>query len=69
MAKAPTGNFGTVTVMRSWAGVSVSGATALVLETKEQGPIAFEIDRQGIALIRKALVDAERILAQPKERN
>jgi hypothetical protein len=55
----------TVTVMRSKAVARADGRVAIVLDTKERGPIAFEVNLQNIAMLRGELALAETILRQP----
>jgi hypothetical protein len=45
----------TLTVVQSWGAIRPGGAQALVLETKEQGTIAFAVSPDVVAGIRKAL--------------
>lgn len=52
----------TVTVVGSNAVARADGRAAIVLETKERGPIAFEVSLQSIAVLRPGLAAAETIL-------
>jgi hypothetical protein len=52
----------TVTVLSSQAGQIATGSTALVLQTRESGPIAFAVDAKAIADIRAALAKCEAAL-------
>lgn len=60
------GEFTTVTVLASWAAARPDGTTALVLNTKEAGPIAFSVDRKAIAALRRDLAACEQLLSQPR---
>lgn len=64
MDKRIDGEFRTVTVIRSWPAGTASGATALVLDTRELGPIAFEIDLKAIEVLQRQLSDCARILSR-----
>lgn len=57
-----TGNYKSVTILRSWPAATASGATALVLETQESGTIAFVVTLATIPILRDALAQAERLL-------
>ena len=59
------GAFQTVTVRQSWTSQTASGATALVLDTQEAGPIAFVVTLETIPLIRRELAVAETALRRP----
>lgn len=59
-----TGTYKTLTVRRSWPAATAAGATALVLDTVEEGPIAFYLPPEAIPAVRKALADAEALLAR-----
>jgi hypothetical protein len=56
----------TVTVVRSQAMATATGATALVLTTLEVGPIAFVVTLETIEIIRADLRKAEAMLSQPR---
>lgn len=58
------GPFKTVTVTYSWPLARPDGSTALLLDTKEEGCIAFRVDKRTIDLIRRQLTDCEVILAR-----
>jgi hypothetical protein len=49
----------TVTITRSWTAQQPDGATALVLDTAEHGPIAFAVNLEIIELLRRELAAAE----------
>ena len=53
------GKYTLVTVFQSWPGIAADGATMLVLNTLELGPIAFAVTPQSIAAIRLALAQCE----------
>lgn len=59
MSRALDGFLKTVTVRRSWIAQTVTGATALVLETKERETTAFVLSLQTIEILRKELAKAE----------
>jgi hypothetical protein len=52
----------TITVQRSWVAENAAGATALVLDTQEAGPIAFSVTLEVIGVIRAELQKAEAVL-------
>jgi hypothetical protein len=56
--------FKTVTVIHSWPLARPDGSTALLLQTKEEGCIAFRVDAQAIELSRKQLTDCEIVLSR-----
>ena len=60
------GRFRTVNVTYSWPVAQPDGSTALLLQTKEEGCIAFRVDARAIALIRKQLADCECILSSAR---
>lgn len=64
MPKAPSGEFLTVKVARVWTAATATEATALVLDTEEMGPIAFEVDERRIQILREKLATAEAMLAR-----
>jgi hypothetical protein len=66
MSKSVDGEWITPQVSRVWTGANAEGRVALVLETKEFGPIALELDAQKIAILRERLAHAEQLLNQPK---
>lgn len=57
-----TGNHKTVTVVQSWPSATAEGATSLVLNTLEEGPIAFVVGLEAIAAIRSALAQLEAVI-------
>lgn len=59
MARANDGAFVTVTVRRSWNAATATGARALVLDTVEQGPIAFVVTLETLPILRKELAEIE----------
>jgi hypothetical protein len=61
-----TGEFRTVTVIKSGASATADGRVALVLHTREVGTIAFEVDQQAIDVIRRDLLACENVLKSPK---
>ena len=60
----PSGEYKTVLVRSSFPAVTPTGATALVLVTDPEGPIAFVVDLEKIQIIRKNLNDIEAMLSQ-----
>jgi hypothetical protein len=54
----------TVTVVGSQAMARPDGRAAIRLDTRELGPIAFEVDQRAIDALRKAIVSAETHLRQ-----
>lgn len=64
-----TSEYTTVTVLRSRPIGRPDGRSAILLETKEIGAIAFEVDQRAIAALRSALAAAERNLRQSKTKN
>ena len=58
------GEYTTVTVRSSWTAATATGATGLVLDTAELGPIAFALNLEAIQTLRRQLDDAEAFLAQ-----
>jgi hypothetical protein len=58
-------DFPTVTIQGSQALDRADGRAAMVLLTKERGPIAFEVTLETIPLIRAELDKAEAILLRP----
>ena len=68
MTDRPTGPLTTVTVLRSWPAANSDGRTALVLETREMGAIAFALNPEGIAALRSALSKAEELLSRQSGR-
>ena len=64
MARSKDGFAETVTVRGCWPAARPEGATALVLDTIEVGPIAFVLSPEAIAGIRQALADAEALMSR-----
>lgn len=64
MAKAPSGEFDTVRVHRAWVAANIERGAALVLDTVESGPIAFELTLEVIEGLRQHLQEAETFLRQ-----
>ena len=60
----PAREIPTVTVVGSNTVARADGRTAIVLETMERGPIAFEVNLQNIELLRRQLTVAETVLRQ-----
>jgi len=54
----------TVTVIGSRTVARADGRVAIMLDTQERGPIAFEVNLRGIEVLRKELNAAESILRQ-----
>lgn len=54
-----TSKYTTVTVLRSKPLHRPDGRSAILLETQEIGPIAFEVDQKAIDALRKAIASAE----------
>ena len=54
----------TVTVTGSQSVAGPDGHVAIVLYTKEVGPIAFEVDQKAIDALRRDIAAAEAILRQ-----
>jgi hypothetical protein len=66
MNNRPDGSYVTVTVRRSWPAATATGAAALVLDTVENGPIAFVVSPEVIQIIRKNLLEIEELLSRGK---
>jgi hypothetical protein len=49
----------TITVLRSWPSIRPDGRQAIVLETRESGPIAFEVTPEALAALRRAIAMLE----------
>jgi hypothetical protein len=64
MTQGKTTDWTTVTVLGSLPLGRADGRVSIGLETKELGPIAFEVDARAIAALRKNLNAAERLLRQ-----
>jgi hypothetical protein len=58
----------TVTVTGSQSVASPNGHVAIVLYTKEVGPIAFEVDQKAIDALRREIAVAEKFLREPTGR-
>ena len=54
----------TITVLRSQAVARPDGRFAILLETKEAGAIAFEVDRKAIASLRREIGAIEAMMNQ-----
>ena len=54
----------TVTVLSSSAGARPDGSTALLLQTRELGTIAFEVDQRAIDALRRDLTACEQVLSR-----
>jgi hypothetical protein len=65
MAGQTTG-YTTVTVLASMTLGRPDGRAAIMLQTKEFGPIAFEVDQHAIDTLRKELAAAETHLRRSK---
>ena len=64
MAKPTGGKFRTVIVTYSWSVARPDGSTALLLDTEEEGRIAFRVNQRAIDLIRRQLTDCETVLSR-----
>lgn len=64
MARAPSGEYVTVSIRRVWTAVNATGATSLVLDIVGMEPIAFEVDQPRIDILREKLAEAELLLSQ-----
>ena len=64
MARATSAEFMTVTMARSWAAAGAPGTALLIIETREWEPVAFVVDSNAIADLRRALSEAEVFLKQ-----
>jgi hypothetical protein len=62
------GDFPTLTIRRLWTAVRPGGRTALILETQENGPIAFEVHLEAIPALREQLDAIELALRSPAGR-
>jgi hypothetical protein len=63
--RGQTFDLNTVTVLRSWAVATPEKRVALVLDIKDMGPIAFEVNSQVLAGLRDSLDAIEQMLAAP----
>ena len=66
MPKAPAGEWITLTIKRSWPSINATGATSLVLDTAEMGPIAIRVNREIVGILRNELAKIEAMLEQPQ---
>lgn len=57
-------NVPTLTVVSSRAALRPDGTTALILDTKEMGAIAFAVDLQAVQYLRSELAEIETFLVQ-----
>ncbi len=64
MRKGETKDQTTVTVTGSSTVARPDGRVAILLQTKQLGPIAFEVDQHAIDTLRRELVLAETFLRQ-----
>ena len=55
-------NLNTVTVLGSRAAETPDKRVALILDTREVGPLAFEVNQQAVAAIRESLAAIEQLL-------
>ena len=62
MAKAPSEEFMTVTVLRCWGVAPAAGGASLVLETREWGKVAFTLNADVVIELQRALSEAEALL-------
>lgn len=62
MDKSETKELQTLTVMASSTAASADGRVAIVLHTKQEGSIAFEVDERAIAALRNEITVAESFL-------
>jgi hypothetical protein len=66
MNERQTRDVKTVTVIGSQPMVRPDGRAAIRLETRELGPIAFEVDERAIEALRQAIASAETHLQRSK---
>jgi hypothetical protein len=66
MTEDKTSDVKTVTVIGSQPMVRPDGRAAIRLDTRELGPIAFEVDEKAIVALRQAIASAETHLRQSK---
>ncbi|MCP2218508.1 MULTISPECIES: hypothetical protein [Bradyrhizobium] len=57
----------TLTVTYSETLIRPDGRAAIMLETRERGPIAFEVDLEAIAALRRHLTVAEQHIRQSRQ--
>jgi hypothetical protein len=67
MSERSTGKVRTVSVMGSEPMVRADGRAAIRLDTRELGPIAFEVNQRAIDSLRQAIAAAETHLRQSKD--
>jgi hypothetical protein len=58
-----------LTVIASSTLFRPDGRAAILLETRQAGTIAFEVNQGAIAVLRRHLARAEQFLRQPKTKN
>jgi hypothetical protein len=63
-AKGETNVIRTVTVVGSSVGASPDGLVAIVLDTAEEGPIAFQVTLASCSALREEIAAAETALRQ-----
>ncbi len=68
MAKAPSEEFMTVTVLRCWGVTPAAGGASLVLETREWGKVAFTLNPDVVVELQRALSEAEALLKKASGR-
>ena len=64
VGKGETKDVRTVTVIGSSVAAHPSGLVAIVLDTKEAGPIGFAVTLESCAALRNEIADAETFLRQ-----
>ena len=69
MSQFGTSDYQTVTVLSSQAVGRPDRRVAILLATKELGPIAFEVDQWAIDALRGDLLAAEQLLRQPTSKH
>lgn len=69
MAERKTRDLTTVIVMGSQPMLRPDGRAAIRLDTRELGPIAFEVDQRAIEALRQAIAAAETHIRQSKDQN
>ena len=62
--KRPTQDYNTVTVLRSFSAARPDGRYAIVLETKELGAIAIEVNSTSLRFLRRELDAIETMMKQ-----
>ena len=68
MAKSPSQDFMTVTVLRCWGVAPAAGGASLVLETREWGKVAFTLNTDVVIELQRALSGAEALLKKESGR-